>query len=111
MKPPLSVEFEQVASLFHYFGYKVSTAKHGVWAFHNKTMRETTCIVTGFVHPSLQNLRNPFIAKLEFYGIVDGKSKRIDIARVKTWTGIFKAIRNHTRRELFAREVQLRQVA
>lgn len=111
MKHTLSVDLDQVKKLFHYFGYEISVSSHGVWAFRHKSMRANTCVFTAFAHPSLQNTRSPWIAKLEFFGFVEGKSKRVNMAKAKTWEGIFITLRNQTRRELFVKEIQLKQAA
>lgn len=111
MKHTLSVDLDQVKKLFHYFGYEVTSISRGVWAFQHKSMRGNTCIVTASSRPPLQKSPLPWIAKLEFFGVANGKSKRINISRPKTWLGIFVTLRNHTRHQLFVSEIQLKQAA
>lgn len=102
-KPKLT-HIDHVKGLFHYFGYKPSTPEMGGFlAFKHATIEGNLAIY---------ERRQGSMGKITFCepnagSFVHGSQS----AMPKTWTGLFNALRNHTRRLIAMRDAQYKQKA
>lgn len=101
---PKPTHIDYVKGLFHYFGYKPSTPEIGGFlAFKHATIEGNLAIY---------EKRNGSMGKITFCepntgSFVHGSQS----AMPKTWTGLFNALRNHTRRLIAMRDAHYKQKA
>lgn len=98
MSKSVSLNLPQVKSLMHYFGYKYVSIEDGTWKFVHKVFPGNYCFIK-------QRFGGAFVAKVQFQSEYRAKIYKPDTSHVKTWQGLFTAIRTHTRSLVYRREV------
>lgn len=98
MSKSVSFNLPQVKSLMHYFGYEYVKMGSGTWEFRHKVFHGHYCYVT-------QRFGGSFIAKVQFQAEIGSRIYKPDTSNVKTWGGLFTALRSHTKSLIHRREV------
>jgi len=95
------IKYDNLKSLMQYFGWEHARTNHGVLLFKHKAMTKNLC----YIKPILSG---DIIARIDFMAANNEIAPdKQDVAKVKTWQGLFTAIRNHTKSLIYRREVLL----
>jgi len=100
------VHFDHLKHVMHYFGYDFHSITGGVWMFNHKKLSGNFCCIKPFSVYMQIDTDKPIIASIEFRsGESLLNSRRVSFTKVKTWVGLFNAVRTHTRSLLHKRDV------
>lgn len=101
---PKHSQIELVKGLFHYFGFKPSTPEVGGFLGYKHATFEGNL--------AIYEKRNGVVGKITFCEPNTGSFVHGSVSAMpKTWTGLFTALRNHTRRLIAMRDAQYKQKA
>lgn len=100
----ISIPMIKVVSLFEYFGYKHVTTKQGVWWFQSKKWNNQVAIFQP--GKRLPDGSITCLGRLEFKTYTVLGEMSFNKSTVKTWKGLFTAVRTHTKMLIFRSEVK-----
>jgi hypothetical protein len=94
----ISITIKQVTSLLNYFGYEHIRTANGTWEYRHKHLAGNFCNVT--------QKFGSMLAAIEFrFGLDPHKTVRQSYSQVKSWEGLFNAVRTQTRSLIYKRDV------
>ena len=93
-----TLKLDDLQKVMHYFGWEYVRIIGGSWEFSNKSLKGNYCYIK-------QSFGGTYIARIEFSSIQNSKVTKQDVARAKTWFGLFNAIKAHTKSLIYKRDV------